>query len=92
MIQIAKHSIIRTLQLYVDYQEQQNFEVCHLNVQNSDTTSPCTPPSAKFIWSAMEVNTHRKINLDHTPQSLDTQQALNKLCEQYKDILFSTPG
>ena len=28
---------------------------------------------------------HRKINLNHIPQSPETQQALDNLCEEYKD-------
>ena len=39
------------------------------------------------------MNTHRKINIDHTPNSSETQQALNKLYEEYKDILhYSDKG
>ena len=35
-----------------------------------------------------EVGTCRKINLDHTLQCLETQKALDKLCEDYTDIHF----
>ena len=47
------------------------FDICHLNVEKSDITLPCTPPSAKFICSPEEVNTYRTITSDHTPQSLE---------------------
>ena len=33
-----------------------------------------------------------KINLDHTSQSLETQQALNKLFKEYKDIFSLHQG
>ena len=68
------------LWLYADHQELKNFEICHLNVEKSDTTLPCTLPA--------EVSTHRKINLDHTLQSLETQQVFNELCEQYDIFLL----
>ena len=76
-----------TLQLYADYQELQNFKIYHLNVEKPDATLPCTPPSTKFECLPTEMNTHRKINLDHAPQSLETHQASNVLCEEYKDIM-----
>ena len=68
------------------------FEVYHLNVGKSDTALPCTSPSDKFVCSPTEVNKHGNINLDHIPQSLETQQALNKLCEEYKDIFSLDQG
>ena len=43
---------------------------------------PCTLPSAKFLYSPAEVNTHRNISLDQSAQSLEMQQALNELCEE----------
>ena len=46
VIQIAKYTVMRTLQLHFDYQEIQNFEICYLNVEKSDTTLPCTLLSA----------------------------------------------
>ena len=36
--QIAKHTAMGTLWLYVDYQELQNYETSHLNIEKSDTT------------------------------------------------------
>ena len=57
VIQIVKHTIMGTFQLYADYQELQNFKICHLNVEKSDTTLPCTIPNAKFVHSPAEVNT-----------------------------------
>ena len=35
---------------------------------------------------------HRKIILDHVPQSMETQQTLIKLCEKYKDIFLLHQG
>ena len=60
VIQIAKHTVIGTLQLHVNYQVLKNFEVYHLNVEECDTALLCTLPSAKFICSPAEVNTHGK--------------------------------
>ena len=34
-IQIAKYTVMETFWLYVDYQELQSFEICHLNVKVS---------------------------------------------------------
>ena len=81
-----------TLWSYADYQELQKFEISHLNEERSDTMLPCTLPSVKFICPPAEVNTHRKINLNLTPQSLKTQQALNELYEEYKDIFLLHQG
>ena len=50
------------------------------------TTLLCTLPGAKFVCSPTEVNTHRKVNLDHNQQSLETHQYLHDLCEECKDI------
>ena len=38
------------------------------------------------------MNTYRKIKLDHTPQSLETQQTLNELCKEYKGIFLLHKG
>ena len=38
------------------------------------------------------MSTYRKINLDHTPQSLQIQQDLHNLCEEYSDIFSLHPG
>ena len=46
----------------------------------------------KIVCLPAEVNTQRKIYLDHIPQSLETQQALNRLCKEYKDILLLHQG
>ena len=35
--------------------------------------------------SHAEVTMHKRINLDHNPQSLETQNALDNLCQEYKD-------
>ena len=35
---------------------------------------------------------HRKINLDHNPQSPETKQALNELCEEYKYVFLLHQG
>ena len=35
---------------------------------------------------------HTKIKLDHTPQSLEIQVALNELCEEYKGIFLLHQG
>ena len=53
-----------------------------------DANPPCTPQSAKFVCSPAEVNILRKINLDHTPQSRETQKALNRLCEEHINIFY----
>ena len=55
-------------------------------------TLPCTPPSAKFLCSPPEASTLRKINLDLTSQTPETKQALNELCEEYKDIFSLHQG
>ena len=60
-------------------------------MSNCDTNLPCTPPSANIVCSPAEVNIHRKVNLDHTPQGQETQQALDK-CEEYKDIFSLYQG
>ena len=59
---------------------------------NSDTNLLCTPLSVQFVCSSTEVNTNEKINLDHTPQSQDIQQALDKLCDKYKYIFQWNQG
>ena len=61
--------VIRSIQLYADYQELQNFEMHQLTAEQSDTTFLCTPSSATFVCSQVKVTTHRQINQDHTPQS-----------------------
>ena len=38
------------------------------------------------------MTTHRKINLGHTPNCPETQQALDKLCEVYKDTFSLHQG
>ena len=58
-------------------------------MEKSDTTLPCTPPSAKFVCLPTEVNTHRELNLDNT---LETQQTFNELCEEYKNIFSLHQG
>ena len=83
LIQIAKHTVIGTLWLYANDQElQQDFIIYHLNVEKSDTNLSYTSPSAKFICSLAEVKCIEKSILDHTPQSQETQKALDKLCEE----------
>ena len=86
VVQIEKYTMIGILQLYADNQELENFEICRLSMENSDTNLSCSLHSAKFVCSPAEVNTHRKITLDHNPQSQEIQQALAKLCEEYEDI------
>ena len=81
-----------TFQLNADCQEQQNFQIFYLSIEKSNIPLPCTPLSAKFACSPTEVNTHSRINLDHTPQSLETQQALNELCEKCKFIFLLCQG
>ena len=49
-------------------------------------------PSAKYICSPTEVNMHMKINLDHSLHGLETQQPLNELCEEYKEIFVLHQG
>ena len=62
VIQIAKHTIMGTLWLYVDYQEPQNFEICHLNVEKSDTALPCTLPSANSnVLQWKQIHTEKSI-------------------------------
>ena len=75
-----------TLELYTDNQELQNFGRHCLSIEKSDTNIPCTPPGAKFVCSLAKVNLDREISIDHTAQIQVTQQTLNKLCEEYKDI------
>ena len=38
------------------------------------------------------MSTPRKIKFDHTAQSPENQQALDELCEDYKDIISLHPG
>ena len=84
---MAKHTVIRISQLYADDQELWKIEICHLSKENSDTSLPCTSTNAKFVYSPAEVNIYRKIYLDHSSQNPKTQQALNELYEEYRDIL-----
>ena len=60
-LQVAKHTVIGSLQLYADCQELQDLKIHQLVLEQSVTTLPCPPPSAKFMCSPSEVNTHRKI-------------------------------
>ena len=60
--------------MYPDYQGLQNFEKQQLVLEQSDTNLPCTPAHATSVCSPAEVTTHRKINLDHYPQSPETQR------------------
>ena len=84
--------VIRSIQLYADYQELQNFEMHQLTAQQSDNTFLCTPSSAIFVCSPVEVTTHRQINQDHTQQSPKTQKSLDALCEKYQDIFSLHKG
>ena len=70
-----------TPQLYADNQKLQDIEICHLGVKIWQY-SALYSPKGKFICFPAEVNMHRKINLGHIPQSLETQEALIKLCEE----------
>ena len=54
---VARHTLILSLHLYVDYQDCKVLKYTTL-VQN--TTLPCIQPSAKLVCSPAEVNTHRK--------------------------------
>ena len=38
------------------------------------------------------MSTHRKVIIDHACQSLESQQALGYLCEEYKNIFFLHQG
>ena len=67
-------------------------QICHLSIENPNTNFPCTSSSAKFVCHPVEVNTHRKINLDHIPQSQEIQTMLDNLCEEYKDIFSIHEG
>ena len=40
----------------------------------------------KFLYSPTEVNTQRKINLDHTSQSQEIQKAVYKQWEESKGL------
>ena len=53
---------------------------------------PCTPPNSKPVCSPAEVNTHRRINLDHTPQSAEIQRKFDELCKEYKEIFSLHQG
>ena len=44
--------------MFAHYQELQNFEIYHLNVEKSDITLPYTPQSDKFVCSPAEMNHH----------------------------------
>ena len=61
-------------------------------VKQTDTTLPCTPPSSRCVCSLAEVNTHGRINQDHTSEGLGTQQALDDLCEEYENIFSLHQG
>ena len=80
------------LWLLADYQELQIFKICYLNAEQSDTALLCTTPSAKICMFMQKLDKHRNINLYHTPQSTETQQALNSLCEECKDIFLPHQG
>ena len=67
MIQTTEHTIIGALQLYVGNQELWHIELCHLDVAKSDTNLSCTALTAKYVCFPAEVNTQRRISLDHTP-------------------------
>ena len=84
MIQVAKHALIGFLRCYTDDQELQNLKIHHIFVEQQSDAWPCTPPSAKFVCCPAEVNTHRKINFSNTPQCSETQEVLDKLCEEYR--------
>ena len=46
----------------------------------------------KLVYSPKEVDTHRKINLHRSyPRCLETQQALDEFCEEYKVIFYLHP-
>ena len=42
------------------------------------------------MCSPIEVDTHRKINLQSPPLSPETQKGLDNPCEEYKDIFLFT--
>ena len=53
---------------------------------------PCTTLDVKPVCTPPEVDPQRKINLDYSPQFLETLQTLDKLCGGYKDILSLHQG
>ena len=83
VIQVAKHMMIWSFQVYADYQKLQDLEIHQFVVEKSDARLPCTLLNTKSLFYPAEVNRHRMINLDHTLQSPENQQAL---IEEYKDI------
>ena len=56
VIKVVKYTLTGSLQLYVDYQQLQGIKKHKLGMEQSDTTLPCTLPSAKFVYSPTEVN------------------------------------
>ena len=65
--QTTRYTLIGTTQIHDTYYKLHDYEIYNLNVEKSDANLPFTSPSAKFICFPTEVNTHRKINLGHTP-------------------------
>ena len=62
MILVAKHA----------------FKINKVIAEQQEDALPFTPSSVTFVSLPTEVSTQRKINLDHTPQCLGTQQGLDK--------------
>ena len=59
---------------------------CTIIVKNNEKL-PCTMQGVKHMCSPVDIDTHRKINLDISCLYPKIQRALNALGKEYKDIV-----
>ena len=86
VIHVAKCDLVGYLKLRADYHKIQYLKIHQLVVEQQEDVLPCTQPSASFLYSPSQVNTHREINSEYSPPYSEVQQVLDKLIEEYKDI------
>ena len=88
----SKHAIVGSIRWDTDYQEIQNFKVYQLVAKQQKDIFPFTLLETKPVCSSAELGMQRKINLDYTSQCSETLQALDILCEEYRDIFSLHQG
>ena len=66
VLQVVKHALSGYSILYPDHQEIQTPKIHQLVAEQKEDTLPHTPMSTKCVCCLAEVNTQRKMSLDHT--------------------------
>ena len=93
-IKLTEHILLGSLQLYTDYHKNQSttgMEINQVVTEREGEVLSCTQYNAKIVCSLTEVDTYRNISLDNNPL-FKTQQMLDKLCEEFKDMFSLHQG